>query len=328
MKNENICAVVVTYNRKNLLIECLDALQKQTRPIQGIYLIDNASTDGTPQLLLDKRYIRELPPENLSEPWEKEFEISDLTDGKFIKLHYVRIHKNTGSAGGFYEGVKRGYEKGYDWLWLMDDDGKPENNCLEELLKCGVKKNLDVLGSIVIESDNGELTWKLRQIDQNGNIIPRKYFSFHHEVKSQAVDGVYNGYPNFFNSILIKGNLISIVGFPEKKLFIWGDEVEYVLRFRRKGIAMGVCIDSIFKHPKPSSRKPDKLKYYYMFRNTYYIYRFYSDILYPNHLIRFAYPLYIFFKYIKLVPSKKIPFLLKILRGIFYAFFFKKLIPN
>ncbi|MCD6105633.1 MAG: glycosyltransferase, partial [Thermosipho sp. (in: Bacteria)] len=44
-KKETVCAVVVTYNRKELLLECLEALRKQTRPLDAIYLIDNASTD-------------------------------------------------------------------------------------------------------------------------------------------------------------------------------------------------------------------------------------------------------------------------------------------
>ena len=109
---DTVCAVVVTYNRKNLLLECLEALRKQTRPVQAIYLIDNASTDGTPELLLEKKYIKKLPPENLTEPWEEEFEVRNLTDGQPIKLHYVRMHQNTGGAGGFHEGVKRAYEKG------------------------------------------------------------------------------------------------------------------------------------------------------------------------------------------------------------------------
>ena len=123
---DSVCAVVVTYNRRNLLIECLSALLKQTFPLQGIYLIDNASTDGTPELLLEKGYIYELPPPNLKDPWEKEFIIQNHTDSGSIKLHYVRMPKNTGSSGGFYEGVKRGYERGYDWLWLMDDDSEPK----------------------------------------------------------------------------------------------------------------------------------------------------------------------------------------------------------
>ena len=54
METETVCVVVVTYNRKELLIECLEALSKQTRPLDGIYIIDNASADGTPELLLGK----------------------------------------------------------------------------------------------------------------------------------------------------------------------------------------------------------------------------------------------------------------------------------
>ena len=58
MNEETVCAVVVTYNRKRLLIECLEALENQTRPIDAIYIVDNASTDGTPQLLVENDYIR------------------------------------------------------------------------------------------------------------------------------------------------------------------------------------------------------------------------------------------------------------------------------
>jgi len=133
--NESVCAVVVTYNRKNLLIECLEALRKQTRPIQGIYLIDNASTDKTPNLLLKKGYINTLPNGNLTKPWEKESKIKNLTNGQVIKFYYVRMNKNCGGSGGFHEGVKRAYLEGYDWLWLMDDDVGPLEDCLENMLK-------------------------------------------------------------------------------------------------------------------------------------------------------------------------------------------------
>ncbi|MDW8464040.1 MAG: glycosyltransferase [Geminocystis sp.] len=122
---ETVCAIVVTYNRKKLLLECLEAIRRQTRPVQGIYIIDNASTDGTPEFLKENGYINELPPENLAKPWEREFTIENLVDGKEIRVYYVRMHENTGGAGGFHEGVKRAYEKGYDWLWLMDDDVEP-----------------------------------------------------------------------------------------------------------------------------------------------------------------------------------------------------------
>jgi GT2 family glycosyltransferase len=66
-RKETVCAVVVTYNRKNLLLECFEAIRKQTRPVNEIYIIDNASTEGTPKLLNEKGYIPELVSFNLSE---------------------------------------------------------------------------------------------------------------------------------------------------------------------------------------------------------------------------------------------------------------------
>ncbi len=52
--HETVCAVVVTYNRKKLLIECVDALVEQTRPVDAIYIIDYFSNEGTPYLLKEK----------------------------------------------------------------------------------------------------------------------------------------------------------------------------------------------------------------------------------------------------------------------------------
>ncbi len=272
---DRVCAVIVTYNRKELLLECLEALRKQTRPIQGIYLIDNASTDGTPQLLLDKGYIRELPPENLSEPWEKEFEISNLTDGKFIKLHYVRMHENVGGAGGFYEGVKRGYEKGYDWLWLMDDDAEPKEDALEILLANDSENTLCLCPVIV-------------------NRYTSKVQNYHHKIINfymldvavvQSNDiSFYKGktfqlQANAFVGPLVKREAIELAGFPNPKLFIWGDDTEYTYRISKfkKIILVG---SSIIYHKdialKDQLNDQSAKKIYFYFRNKIYFIRSYS----------------------------------------------------
>ena len=235
---ETVCAVVVTYNRKNLLKECLEALIKQTRPIQAIYLIDNASTDGTPDLLLEKDYIKELPPKNLSKPWEKEFEIKNLTDEDTIKLYYVRMHENTGGAGGFHEGVKRGYERGYDWLWLMDDDGLPKNDCLEILLS---KKDVaDFLAPLVVRIDKkDEMSFGLGK-----GLMTIK------ECQLKAKDGILENVANPFNGILISKKLVQKIGYPKKEMFIWGDEIEYQLRTVNKGFNVVTVVNAIHYHPK------------------------------------------------------------------------------
>lgn len=235
---ETVCAVVITYNRKNLLIECLEALRKQTRPIQGIYLIDNASTDGTPELLFKEGYITELPPKDLSEPWEKDFQIRNFTDGDIIRFHYVRMHENTGGAGGFYEGVKRGYERGYDWLWLMDDDGIPENNCLDILLS---KKHIaNFLAPLVVRIDKrDEMSFGLGK-----DLMTIK------DCQLKAKDGILENVANPFNGILISKKLVENIGYPKKEMFIWGDEVEYQLRSINSGLGVITVVSAVHYHPK------------------------------------------------------------------------------
>lgn len=251
--SDNVCAVVVTYNRKNLLIECLEALQKQTRPIQGIYLIDNASTDGTPELLLEKSYITELPPKDLKEPWEKEFEIKNLTDGSPIKIHYVRMHENTGGAGGFYEGVKRGYEKGYDWLWLMDDDAEPKEDALEKLSLFFHNDETIGLASAVLLPDNSIATSHRGKIDFE-NIFPliqKPLDTTDYQKKIIKVDFAS------FVGLLLKRDAIENSGFPKREFFIYHDDVEYCLRLQSFGKIL-LITDSIIIHKENSKNYPIK----------------------------------------------------------------------
>ena len=240
--NNNVCAVVVSYNRKQLLLECLESLKIQTEPIQGIYLIDNASTDRTPELLLEKGYISELPPQNLKEPWEKEFVIQNLTDGKEIKLHFVRMHGNTGGAGGFYEGVKRGYEKGYDWLWLMDDDAEPKEDALESLSIYFRNNNIVGLAGSVMLPDN------TLSINHRGKINLKNVFPLiqipldSQEYQKQVIEIDMAS----FVGLLVKRNAIEKMGLPKKDFFIHHDDVEYCIRLRSIGKILLVPQSIIF----------------------------------------------------------------------------------
>jgi rhamnopyranosyl-N-acetylglucosaminyl-diphospho-decaprenol beta-1,3/1,4-galactofuranosyltransferase len=101
----SVCAVVVTFNRRELLAECLDAIERQTRPPEHVVVVDNASTDGT-------------------EEWLRRRE----------GIETIRLERNGGSAGGFAAGVEGAMRTGADWIWLMDDDAEPAPDALERLL--------------------------------------------------------------------------------------------------------------------------------------------------------------------------------------------------
>jgi GT2 family glycosyltransferase len=105
--NDTVAAVVVTHNRWRLLLECLDALLNQSTPVSAIYVVDNASSDGTGHHLQEHGYLSNSA------------------------IHYLKLPANIGGAGGFYAGMERASLAGYSWIWLMDDDTEPRQNALE-----------------------------------------------------------------------------------------------------------------------------------------------------------------------------------------------------
>ena len=103
---ERVAVVIVTYNRADLLSRMLDGLAVQTRPVDAIFVVDNASTDHTRDVL-----VRDDLP-----------------------LRVTHSEDNLGGAGGFHLGVRQAYDAGHDRIWLMDDDVVPVPTCLEVLL--------------------------------------------------------------------------------------------------------------------------------------------------------------------------------------------------
>jgi len=276
--SETVCAVVVTYNRKELLIECLDAICKQTRPVQGICIIDNASNNDTPTLLLEKGYIKELPPVQLFEPWEKEFQVQSLTDDTepvSIKIHYVRMHENTGGAGGFHEGVKKGYEEGYDWLWLMDDDVVPFDSAVENLFSAKTKLQTgDLYFCSNVFDSSGE------QILNVPNLDSRKHFQGDPSWNKHLDKGVVKITSATFVSCLIPRQAIRECGLPIKDFFIWCDDSEFTQRLTSAGYQGYLVGASKVKHMRVGDAgldiiaeiAPSRIRlYFYFYRNNLYL---------------------------------------------------------
>ncbi|MFH0855455.1 MAG: glycosyltransferase family 2 protein [Candidatus Omnitrophota bacterium] len=223
---QTIAAVVVTYNRKVLLLECLDALRKQTHPVDAIYIIDNDSTDGTPEILLEKGYIK-LILHTETEPIEETNTVKMLSEehiNRDIMVHYVRMHENTGGAGGFHEGVKRGYEAGYGWLWLMDDDVSPEDPpTLSSML------NFQSFSQCIHPRkkyfDSEPFYWENFIDYTTGFTLYRSYELETSSLKNEKLFTSVN--QGCFEGMLINSNLIKNIGYPDKRFFICQDDTIY-----------------------------------------------------------------------------------------------------
>lgn len=284
-KREKIAAIVVTYNRKNLLIECLDTLLEQTYSLDAIYIIDNASTDGSSELLMEKGLV-DSPLYPDMEPMEStKVVLLPAYQAKSIEIHYVRMNENTGGAGGFHEGIKRGYEAGYDWIWIMDDDGKPDSSCLEILINVSKKHKLLVSCPLLIDrEDHDKMAGSLYDPISKRNLLTVM------EIKKYGE--IFKYHPIFFNGVLINREVLSKIGFPKKEFFCWGDEVEFILRIRRNRFNIATLINAKFYHPsyylntaklfgiKVNLAPTKGLRLYCPIRNYVIIFKDYKGVVY------------------------------------------------
>ena len=253
---QKICAVVVTYNRKNMLIECINALRNQTMPIDAIFLIDNASSDDTPIFLKENGLIKDLPPANLQQTWEKKYIITNNKSSKKIEMYYVRMHNNIGGAGGFYEGVKKGYEKGYDWLWLMDDDAEPKPDALEKMLPATKYNDVLVVCNLKVGID-GIIQYKHMGFKNAKNFKDDVVKEItNKELINETVEVDHCSFVGF----LVSKSAIEKAGFPRKEFFIHYDDVEYSFRIRTHGKILLIS-NSVIIHKDGAKKRIDNKKW-------------------------------------------------------------------
>ncbi len=260
---KRVLCVVVTYNRLSELKECLFALRNQTFRDYDVVVINNGSTDGTNEFLDKQKDI------------------------------IVINQSNLGGAGGFYAGMKYGYDNGYDWILLMDDDGLPAPTQIEELLKYS-EESWYLNALVLFKDDHTRFAFPPDDPKLTLSIVKTK----------ETVDFVRP-----FNGTMFSRKLIDKIGLIKKEMFIWGDEKEYTARAEKNGIRPITVTSAVHYHPLEKGVhkymlpflkfkffeilvKPKHLSHYY-YRNLGYIDATYRDVfrsakLVLVHLVYFA----------------------------------------
>ncbi|TYL52039.1 glycosyltransferase [Nocardioides sp. BGMRC 2183] len=210
-------AVVVTFNRLSLLQRLLARLATLDR-LDGVLVVDNASTDGTGAWL--RQHAADLG------------------------VRHRTLEENTGGAGGFHAGLAWAMEAGADLAWLMDDDGLPEPDCLDLLLERVESDGLEFCGpAVVAEQDPARLCFPIRL--PGGTRVVHEMAA----VTAAARDGLIDDVVIPFNGVLVTRDLVQRIGLPREEFFIWGDDVEYLWRAQRAGARIATVAAATFAHP-------------------------------------------------------------------------------
>lgn len=251
MSTPCIVAVVVTMNRPELLTASLRVITAQRRPVDHLVVVDNGDQP----------------------------EVRDVVARCGVPATYLPSRRNLGGAGGFALGMLHALSLGADWVWLADDDGRPEGpEVLSTLLACAARHCLDAVSPVVVAIDDPErlafplrrgLQWRRTRAELSGD---------------GRADDLLPGIASLFNGALFTADCLDVVGVPDHRLFVRGDEVEVHRRMVRSGVRFGTCLTTAYLHPDGSAEfRPilggrlhtqypdDEAKRFYTYRNRGYL---------------------------------------------------------
>jgi GT2 family glycosyltransferase len=121
-----VAAVIPHWNRRDLLGPLLDNLAQQLRPFDEIIVVDNGSTDGSPELARGHVPLRE-------------------------RIRVVQLERNLGFAAAVNRGIETAHS---DWIAILNNDVTLAPNWLEVLLDVASREGLSFATGKILSASN------------------------------------------------------------------------------------------------------------------------------------------------------------------------------
>ncbi len=254
----SLVAVMVTYNRLDKLrVALARLLEAPEAELAAVVVVDNASDDGTGAWL-------------------------DTQDDLRLVVHHST--HNIGGAGGFEAGMRLATEQfDPDWMVVMDDDAHPMPGALT-VFHARDKSDWGMVAAAVFfpDGDICEMNRPSRNPFWHGREFFRTLFGggrggFHVTPEDYAGPGMAVDVASFVG-LFVSRAAINLVGYPDGKLFVYGDDGLFTLGFSRAGGRILFAPDLKFEHDCSTfagqrGRFRPLWKVYYYHRNLLLLYQ-------------------------------------------------------
>lgn len=209
-----IAAVIVTYNRLQKLKHTLACTLAE--PLDRVIVIDNASTDTTPDWL-----------HSVADP----------------RLTVIRLPVNAGGAGGFARGFEvAASDHSMDWLVCFDDDAWPQAGAISAFRDTALAPDVagaaaavylptDAISEMNRPSLNPFASWQQMLLT-----LSKGRMGFHVDDAAYKAQGVVPiDYSSFVGCFLRTAAVRSHLALPRSELFIYADDILYTFGIRQAG---------------------------------------------------------------------------------------------
>lgn len=250
MKTNKVAVGIVTYNRKKYLLEELRSLTTGSLKPNSIIVVDNCSSDGTPEMLGAN---------------SDAFNSTQRINFQNIDVFYIRNDSNYGGSRGFKQVFEFFLDNNCgDYLWVMDDDVLPQNNCLEELLK-GFDDSTEVVCPTRIGDNFKETFITDYKINNIIGYTRKQRVCLTHEIPENGF--IYVKFFPFEGPLFTK-NIITKVGLPDESYYFQYDDGDYAIRCSKK-TKIKYIANAILNRQIPVNFNTtfDENRYYYTLRN-------------------------------------------------------------
>lgn len=254
----DLSIIIVNYNAKKFLSNCINSIYKNTKGIKfEVILVDNRSTDDS------VNFIKE------------EF----LNMENFI---FIENKENLGFAAGNNKAIKMSKGKA---VLLLNPDTVINENVIGETYKCLMgDKKVGVAGCKVLNPD-GTLQLACRRMIPTPKDAFYKIFGLSKIFKNNKKFSRYNltyASPDEFidvdsvsgSYLMMKKEVIEKIGYLDETFFMYGEEMDWCLRARKAGYIVRYCpIGTIIHYKGESSRQLSHKATYEFYRAMWVFYK-------------------------------------------------------
>jgi GT2 family glycosyltransferase len=246
--NFKIAVVIVTFNRCDELVKTISAIQNQGILENDIIVINNNSTDNTKNIL----------------------------DSNYKNIQSLHLNENIASAGGFSKGMQTAYEKGYDWVWLFNDDSRPVEGSLKSILE---HLNSDKIQIGLLKIANKDENNKAVLLYWNGVRKPVSVDVSNDIVKTDLIT---------FDGCIISKKTIEKIGYCDPLYFMGTYEFDYCLKAKDAGIGVYTLPNGLIEDGKLGGKNgtPPWRQYYNTRNHLWLALNRKSFVIFKGWLIR------------------------------------------